>query len=79
MHDIARIRHDKEDILFEPLNYDWWNDKHLKGSGLKVVEIDESTNLIAGTSSELKTYLAAHAHDPRLFWGRTKLTPITAA
>lgn len=67
VHGIALIRHDGNDVLFEPMNDDWWNAEHLQGSGLEVKEIERYTHLVLGTSSDLRAFLAAHAHDPDAF------------
>jgi len=72
VHVIALIRHDGNDLLFRPLNVDWWNDEHLEGSGLQVKEIEEYTALILGKSSDLRAFLAAHAHDPDVVLGSDK-------
>lgn len=67
VHGLALIRHDKNDILFGPLNDDWWKAEHLKETGLQVVDMGDYTKLILGTPSALRTFLAAHAHDPEPF------------
>jgi hypothetical protein len=67
VHGIALIRHDGNDVLFEPMNDDWWKAEHLQGSGLEVKEIGRYTSLVVGTSSDLRAFLAAHAHDPDAF------------
>jgi hypothetical protein len=66
-HGIALIRHDGNDVLLGPMGADWWIADHLKDSGLQVVNIGTGFYLILGTSSDLKTFLAAHAHDPGAF------------
>jgi hypothetical protein len=72
VHAIALIRHDKNDVLFAPLNADWWNAEQVEGSDLQVKEIGEYTVLILGKSSDLRSFLAAHAHDPEVFLGADK-------
>jgi hypothetical protein len=69
VHVIALIRHDGNDLLFRPMNDDWWDDEHLEGSGLQVVEAGDELYLILGKSSDLRAVLAAHPHDPQMFAG----------
>jgi hypothetical protein len=67
VHWIALIRHDGNDVLVQPLNEEWWKPERLEGSGLLVKEIGDFTVLIVGTSSDLRAFLAAHAHHPDAF------------
>jgi hypothetical protein len=69
VHVIAMIRHNGNDLLFRPMNEDWWKDENLEGSGLQVKEIGDYTAVILGKSSDLRTFLAAHVHDPEVFLG----------
>jgi hypothetical protein len=71
-HVIALIRHDGNDLLFRPMNDGWWDDEHLEGSGLHVVEAGDELYLILGKSSDLRAVLAAHPHDPQMFAGDAK-------
>ena len=72
VHVIAQLRHDGSDLLFRPMNGDWWKDENLEGSHLRVVEAGDELRLILGNSSDLRAVLAAHARDPHLFWGEDK-------
>jgi len=72
VHVIALIHHDGNDLLVRPMNYEWWNDEHLEGSGLHVVNGRDSLGLILGEPSDLRAVFAAHAHDPQVFLGPDK-------
>jgi hypothetical protein len=67
VHVIALIRHDDKEILVGLMNPELLSDEHLKGSGLQVVDIGNYRALILGTSSDLRTFLAAHAREPAAF------------